>query len=568
MAFQKANPPATWYNSLLEPKPMTTPKSTTLRAIGLLLAGIILLARGLAFDFVSDDAFISLRYVQNFISGGGLVFNPGDKVEGFSNPLWVLSLSAFGRILGSDLLLLARVFGGAFAILTVVLTWATAKRAQDLLVGRMTKNEETKGNLILEVPPLVAALLVASNPPLACWSLAGLETSSHTFLIVLGFFFALGEWTKNKTCFMSATVCGFLALSRPEGILLGLGIVAATWFAHPKKSNRYLLTRCLVVVGFALSLHAFRWIYYGEIFPNTFYAKSGATLIRMEQGALYLLGAFMDHGGAIILPGVIILGLAMPALRKGGGLIFSTLALLQIAFVTQAGGDGLPMYRFVVPFIPASSLLLGLCLSWFLLRTSTPDRPQPARLGVLLLAVGYVIYCSADPQFGNQYRLYRDQKDVQIPAWTEAGQWLAKSAAPDDTLACVPVGAISYYSRLTVYDMLGLTDRHIAHSDPPGWRKRLNEEQRWAGHEKQDGKYIISRRPTFLLLGNIAVTDEPLDRNRKASRFIPYPTASWIKVWEYDVANHEDLDRLYQPQVVMLPSGKFFNFLKLRDDAR
>jgi len=41
-----------------------------------------------------DDAMISMRYARNLVSGEGLVWNPGgERVEGYTNPLWVLFLA-------------------------------------------------------------------------------------------------------------------------------------------------------------------------------------------------------------------------------------------------------------------------------------------------------------------------------------------------------------------------------------------------------------------------------------------------------------------------------------------
>ena len=50
--------------------------------------------------FLCDDAFISFRYVRNLLAGHGLVFNPGEYVEGYSNFLWVLELAAVWGALG------------------------------------------------------------------------------------------------------------------------------------------------------------------------------------------------------------------------------------------------------------------------------------------------------------------------------------------------------------------------------------------------------------------------------------------------------------------------------------
>ena len=50
--------------------------------------------------FLTDDAFISFRYVRNLLEGHGLVFNPGERVEGYSNFLWVLELAALWGAFG------------------------------------------------------------------------------------------------------------------------------------------------------------------------------------------------------------------------------------------------------------------------------------------------------------------------------------------------------------------------------------------------------------------------------------------------------------------------------------
>ena len=50
--------------------------------------------------FLCDDAFISFRYVRNLLAGHGLVFNPGEYVEGYTNFLWILELAAIWGIFG------------------------------------------------------------------------------------------------------------------------------------------------------------------------------------------------------------------------------------------------------------------------------------------------------------------------------------------------------------------------------------------------------------------------------------------------------------------------------------
>src|SRR4029450_2282074 len=67
--------------------------------LGLMASLVLLLAHALFYRFLCDDAFISFRYAHNLASGQGLVFNPGfERVEGYSNFLWVVVLAAFDAL--------------------------------------------------------------------------------------------------------------------------------------------------------------------------------------------------------------------------------------------------------------------------------------------------------------------------------------------------------------------------------------------------------------------------------------------------------------------------------------
>src|SRR5262245_16319000 len=73
-----------------------------------LFAIALLLPHGLAIGFLNDDAFISYRYAKNWVDGLGLVFNPGEHVEGYTNFLWTILIGVFVK-LGADPLVVSRV---------------------------------------------------------------------------------------------------------------------------------------------------------------------------------------------------------------------------------------------------------------------------------------------------------------------------------------------------------------------------------------------------------------------------------------------------------------------------
>src|SRR5512143_302818 len=83
----------------------------------------VCLAWAVTLDYLSDDAFITFRYARNLARGEGLVYNPGERVEGYTNFLEVVILAGLHR-LGADLVRAGRALGLASAAATVLLTWA------------------------------------------------------------------------------------------------------------------------------------------------------------------------------------------------------------------------------------------------------------------------------------------------------------------------------------------------------------------------------------------------------------------------------------------------------------
>ncbi|EMM79312.1 hypothetical protein LEP1GSC037_0026 [Leptospira interrogans str. 2006001854] len=64
-------------------------RNTILKRILYFAISVVLILFGVTTSYrmrwISDDAFISLRYAKNFADGKGLVFNEGEFVEGYTN---------------------------------------------------------------------------------------------------------------------------------------------------------------------------------------------------------------------------------------------------------------------------------------------------------------------------------------------------------------------------------------------------------------------------------------------------------------------------------------------------
>jgi hypothetical protein len=133
--------------------------------------------RAVAVRWTTDDAFISFRYAQNLLDGLGLVFNAGERVEGYSNFLWTV-WSAVGLALGFDAAAWAAGWGIACYLASVALLAAVG-----LAIARRRDG----------APPWLplAAIGAALNPEWSIFATGGLETSAFTALLLAGYALAL-----------------------------------------------------------------------------------------------------------------------------------------------------------------------------------------------------------------------------------------------------------------------------------------------------------------------------------------------------------------------------------------
>jgi hypothetical protein len=447
------------------------------------VAVIALVAHGLAISFLNDDAFISYRYAENWAAGRGLVFNEGERVEGYTNFLWTVLIGCLLRA-GVDPLLASRVLGGLAAAAAIVVTARLGAAIGGPRGGRL------------------APLLLAASTPFAYWTFAGLEGPLFAFLLVLAFErdaagAGVGSAPANRRGgALLGVVVALLALTRPEGALVFAFFLAAR--AARERDQGW--TRALRgQLGFAAAFlavfvpyFAWRTLYYGELLPNTFHVRQGRTLAEnlglYRNGVAYVL-AFVRDGGGIAIVAPLLLLVSRGGSRVTGGLL--AFCAVWIAYLVAVGGDAKILYRFFVPILPLLFLLVErtACVLHALLaeRARSLARARTLR-AVAATLVATLLLVSAAPSFAppEKYRIDR----TFFAMLAEGGKWLARYAPADATVACFAVGALPYYARLRTYDLLGVTDEHIARGS-----LRAGE---MTGHGKTDWPYILAKRPTFI----------------------------------------------------------------------
>lgn len=504
--------------------------------LALAMIGLLLVLHASLYDFVSDDAFIVARYARNVAQGHGWVYNIGERVEGYTSFLWVGMTAVLG-LLGIDYVSTVRALSLLCSLLCVPVMYAAAP-----LLGIERRSPLT----------CVGPLLLAASGSTACWTLGGLEACGYALAVLAAIVSVADERRSTKQLALAGVVCGLCVLLRPEGIIAAVGLSAWLILVRRRGIGPLLLALWIPFVIITVSHVLWRYLYYGDWLPNTFYVKVGTDLDQLRRGAQYVLAFTVDNGGLAVWATPFAAVWLYPARSFARAL--SGVGILLVLGVILVGGDGLPMYRFMVPIVPLWALLVEAMLADIMEHGRSVEfgRLSRGRLAIpALVVVCLVIPLMSNPQHSGQYSLYSYQQSIEVPRWTAAGKWLAANAPPFASLACVPIGAVGYYSELHVYDMMGLTDRHIA-------RKPIDLGKGWSGHEKHDGPYILSKSPTYLLLGNIQVIEQKLPTD---SPYFVRPPAPAIRRRENDIFVPE-LGRDYVPEVAELGDGLYFHFLR------
>ncbi|HTO70323.1 MAG TPA: hypothetical protein VMR31_10720 [Myxococcota bacterium] len=395
-----------------------------------------------------------------------------------------------------------------------------------------------------------AALLVAANPCFAAWGSSGLETTAFAALVLAAVAPLTGAAPSARSFGWVSAAGLALGLTRPEGVAIYavLAGVALACAPGPLAARVRVLAPGAALFALAGGVYfAWRVWYFGDWLPNTFWAKSGFSAHHAVRGLAYLW-AFAQSPYVWALAPLAAAG-AFELWRRREPAPLAALAAV-VGLVVALGGDGLPMYRFLVPAVP----LAALCAAAGAELLARLAREGAARHALGLAVLVPALALSFFPAHDAQYSLMTEQRDYELPRWRAAGLALGHAFPRDAWLAAVPIGALGWYSDLRVIDMVGLTDRTIAHE--PG-----DTGTGWAGHEKHDGRYVVSRRPDAILLGNILVVEAP----RVPVQIFPTFTNPYTAAREHDVVEQPEFARDYALAALPVGSGWTLHFFVRKD---
>jgi arabinofuranosyltransferase len=409
--------------------------------------------------FVQDDAFISFRYADNLARGLGLVWNVGDRIEGLTNLLWTLCVAAMLRV-GIDAVTASYVLGISCFVATLAFTWRLALA--------LTSSR---------VAALVAIGLAGLNYSFSAYATGGLETQSQATVFVVAFYLLVSlmrapTLDRRRLAWLS-TVLGVALWVRLDSALM-IAVVGGTAIgcvissrAAPSQVLRDLGILATPFVVLTAVLVAFKLLYFGNILPNTFFAKATSSFeVVSAYGLPYLRAFALGYG---VYPVVALTFAFVPSLLRPSGRVilpFVACIALWLIYVVRVGGDFMEFRQFV-PIMP-----LAFCVIVWVLFACVQEAAVRVGIVVALLCssldhymttrgTGFLVDGAREVE--SIVGLSSHLDDPQ-QGWSDVGRALGREFDynPDVVIAVVAAGAIPYYSQLTTIDMLGLNDAWVA----------------------------------------------------------------------------------------------------------
>ncbi|HEX7402077.1 MAG TPA: hypothetical protein VF369_07850, partial [candidate division Zixibacteria bacterium] len=506
--------------------------------LSIVLIGLIFFAGlydSISGAWTSDDAFISFRYAQNLVEGKGLVYNAGERVEGYSNFLWTLLV-----VLGMELKLDPIDVTNALGVISFALTVLTFI----YISWRLFKDNHPWGVFL----PLTALCLLA-QAHFREFATGGLETSFFTFLISLGFAGLI--FSKSRRGYLlTGLALVLVALTRPDGIIfyvLSFLFLILTASFTPKRTLYFLVP----LISIYIPYYILRFLYYGYPFSNIYYARS-VNLAWWGQGFEYLFLYFKSYYVFWLLLALAVISAVK--FRKSFKKLFrppydfdpiQKAVLLSLVFslvfslyLIRIGGDFM-FARFFIPITPFLFFLMeafvnqisgGRCLIPFgaaiLLATYFYRYPQEIRQPTSKIV---------DERYFNTEQRIEEAK--------QKGAILKKYLKDTDARVVVfgSQAMLAYYAEFptAIEGAAGLTDEYIAHL-PVGERVR-------PGHEKvAPVEYLYQRGVNFAFV---------------SGRWVPPTTNEFMEIYFGKVRGLIlDYQRNLMRKLSAYPEVKFFDF--------
>lgn len=456
---------------------------------------------GKRYFMLFDDAMISMRFAWNFAHGLGLVWNQGEYVQGYTNLLMTLIMSASSFIFDKQYAVLMIQILGIPTVLGIAFTAVKiAHKCNDL---------SFKSN-ILEKLIFISVLLYY---PIVYWSLMGMETGLLSVFLLLSILISLQyvDEGKTKDLFVIAILMGLAFMTRNESaIFAGIIFVYVCFDLIIKKlffkKLLKILFAAIIYFLFVFGQLVFQYMYYGEWLPNTYTLKlTGMSFPDRVINGFGFIKPFLLYTSPLIFLSLFYLVKEFSIKN----LYLISFPITSIFYQVYVGGDPWLYWRIMAPTMPLLIMLFVFAAYEFI----------PKQLGdkeknifsffrqqalVPLVVIGCILIFanrSENSAFLKEMVLKWKPYQSDIAADNvNMALILSQITTLDATVGVYWAGSIPFYLDRKAIDFFGKSDKYISHLPPDmsgsrGW----NGMNSVPGHNKYDLQYsLVKLQPTFV----------------------------------------------------------------------
>ncbi|MDB4988193.1 MAG: hypothetical protein JWN04_3371 [Myxococcaceae bacterium] len=519
----------------MEEPGITVPEISPIRPKWLAVGAMVVLFGLVLRDaWVTEDAYITLRTVDNLVHGFGLRWNIDERVQGYTHPLWMALLSAAYAVTRED-------------YFTTVFVGVATSFAAMLALLKLSRSG---------THALIAVVLLTLSRSFVQFSTSGLENPLTHLLVAI---FVLLYVVRETELRWLALCAALIALNRSDAVLVAVpALLHACWLSYRAHGLKLAARELLLGVSPYLAWELFSLFYYGFLFPNTAYAKLNTGLPSREivrQGFTYILNGLAWDPAVLIVTG---LGTTFAFMQKRlREALLAVGALLYIVYVVRIGGD----------FMHGRFLTLPLFLSVCLIATARVlPLEQPAAALALLAPFAFLyLHPSATEKYpiesyahsgiADERMFYRDGLSMMMSTRTHklpnhhlARDGLAARASPDKVQIYGNIGLYGFYAGPFVHiiDPIALTEPLLA-------RLPIRYDANW-----RVGHYIrvipAGYAETLLGTGACLMADRGLCEYRaKLLEIVSGPLWSWSRIKTIVAMNFRVYDYLIDFELYRYP---------------
>ena len=430
--------------------------------------------------WVVDDAYIIFRYSENFSNHFQLTYNINSHpVEGYTGiilPIFIALAIKFGIspvVATHSIGIISFIIGGIFVV---------------LLLKKININD-----IVCSITILIYSFI----PVIYTHIFSGLETILFLSNIIIVIYYSIGVLKNNSDKKYSFVLFGllllFLSLVRPEGILFSFLIVlfCSIYYYTEKK---YLFSRLIISLISAFSIpfiiyFLWRWNYYGQFFPNTYYLKAG-NFTYAYQSYISFIEFFKKYFALPFIISLFLIAINIDRVWKEiknneseilskellfvllPALLFTIILLLQY-FYTDLLMDF--SHRFFIPTIPVFLILFAVLfnIGFKNLQNLTISNPLTSKAYIILLVYLFCLHFnSIIPDMKNEVDFASRMKTLLDEVHIPTGKYIQQHFNKRMTLLVhADAGAIPYFAKLKTIDFGGLNDVILSH------RNKLSKRQ-------------------------------------------------------------------------------------------